>query len=378
MKCFLEWKDQYELYYHCGRNFKGVAQFFDLGAQYHALYLLDHQLLDILMDRMEKENFRHMDHETFVQELLDIFGQVSQGDEEFDEEEKDDEARVDLEFDEEEEDEIALEDLSIIFGPLAEHLPNPMPPKVEHLPNPMPPDPLEEHLPDPIPPTAEHLPDPIPPEILLDTIPPDILPDILLDPIPPDILPDAQAGTGTGAGTIAPAPPRGEKRGDGDPAPPRGEKRGDGDPAPPWGEKRGDGDRYAPAPPWGERRGEKRGDGGHCAPVPYVDPGGRQRPEVIGTLCGRGLNDWKRYRANRGRFKDPSRSQIYISDRRRYRSNRGRFRPSSEDRRRSYRSNRDRFKKSINYKTLVMGPVSPMKTETGQRTFVPVCFISFE
>ena len=93
---------------------------------------------------------------------------------------------------------------------------------------------------------------------------------------------------------------------------------------------------------------------------------------------GRGLNDWKRYRANRGRFKDPSCSQIYISDRRRYRSNRGRFRPSSEDRRRSYRSNRDRFKKSINYKTLVMGPVSPMKTETGQRTFVPVCFISFE
>ena len=115
----------------------------------------------------------------------------------------------------------------------------------------------------------------------------------------------------------------------------------------------------------------------HCAPIPYVDPGGQQ-PEVIGTLCGRGLNDWKRYRASRGRFKDPSCSQICISDRRRYRSNRGRFRPSSEVRRRSYRSNRDRFKKSINYKTLVMGPVSPMKTETGQRTFVPVCFISFE
>ena len=45
----------------------------------------------------------------------------------------------------------------------------------------------------------------------------------------------------------------------------------------------------APAPPWGERRG----DGDHYAPVPYVDPGGQQ-PEVIGALCGRGLNDLKR------------------------------------------------------------------------------------
>ena len=48
-------------------------------------------------------------------------------------------------------------------------------------------------------------------------------------------------------------------------------------------------DSIAPAPPWGE----KRGDGDHYAPVPYVDPGGRQ-PEVIGALCGRGLNDLKR------------------------------------------------------------------------------------
>merc|ERR1712016_301006 len=121
-------------------------------------------------------------------------------------------------------------------------------------------------------------PDTMPPEILQDTMPPEILPDtmppeILPDTMPPDISPDA-------------------------PAPPRGEKRGDGDPAPPRGERTEDGDRYAP--------------------VPNVDPGGRQRPEVIGTLCGR------------GRFKDPSRSRI---------------------RRRSYRSNRDRFKKSNNYKT---------------------------
>jgi len=36
------------------------------------------------------------------------------------------------------------------------------------------------------------------------------------------------------------------------PAPPRGEKRGDGDPAPPRGEKRGDGDRCTPAAPWEE------------------------------------------------------------------------------------------------------------------------------
>ena len=129
-------------------------------------------------------------------------------------------------------------------------------------------------------------------------------------------------------------------------------------------------------------RGEKRGDGGHCAPVPYVDPGGRQRPEVIGTLCGRGLHDWRRYRAGRGRFKDPGRSRIRISDRRRYCSNRGRFRPSSEDRRRSYRSNRDRFKKSINYKTLVMGPhvspcVFPMKTKLDNGHLYQ-CFILFE
>ena len=190
---------------------------------------------------------------------------------------------------------------------LKEHLPDPPDTLEEHLPDP--PDTLEEYLPDPPDTLEEHLPDPpdtleemlldtIPPEILLDTIPPDILPDILLDPIPPDILPDAQAGS------IDPALPRGEKRGN--------------------------------------------------------DPGGQQ-PEVIGTLCGRGL-------------KDSSCSRIRISDRRRYRSYRGRFRPSSEDQRRSYRSNRDRFKKSINYKTLVMGPVSPMKTETGQRTFVPVFY----
>ena len=91
---------------------------------------------------------------------------------------------------------------------------------------------LLDHLvePDPL---VEHLPD---------SIPPDTLPDILLDPIPPDILLDAQA------------------------------------------------DSIAPAPPWGERRG----DGDHYAPVPYVDPGGQQ-PEVIGALCGHGLNDWKRY-----------------------------------------------------------------------------------
>merc|ERR1712184_143486 len=153
--------------------------------------------------------------------------------------------------------------------------------------------------------------------------------------MPPDILPDAKAGTG--AGTIAPVPPWEEKRGDGDPAPPTGERTEDGDryaPVPPWEEKRGDGD---PAPP----RGERTEDGDRYAPVPNVDPGGRQRPEVIGTLCGR------------GRFKDPGRSRVRISDRRKYRSYRGRFRhgphghgPSSEGRRRSYRSNRDRFKKS--------------------------------
>ena len=98
------------------------------------------------------------------------------------------------------------------------------------LPDPIPPDTLADHLPDPIPPDtlAEHLPDPIPPDTLVDHLPNPIPPDTL-----PDILLDAQA------------------------------------------------DSIAPAPPWGERRG----DGDHYAPVPYVDPGGRQ-PEVIGALCG--------------------------------------------------------------------------------------------
>ena len=74
MKCFLEWKDQYEDCSHYGINNQVVAQFIGREARYHAFYLLDHQLLDVLRDRMEEENFRGMDHETFVQELLDIFG----------------------------------------------------------------------------------------------------------------------------------------------------------------------------------------------------------------------------------------------------------------------------------------------------------------
>merc|ERR1712025_257390 len=66
-------------------------------------------------------------------------------------------------------------------------------------------------------------PDTMPPDISPDTMPPEISPDMM----PPDILPEA-------------------------PAPPRGEKRGDGDPAPPKGERREDGDRYTPAAPWEE------------------------------------------------------------------------------------------------------------------------------
>ena len=48
------------------------------------------------------------------------------------------------------------------------------------------------------------------------------------------------------------------------------------------------------------------GDGGHYAAVPNVDPGGQQRPEVIGTLCGR------------GGVEDPSRSRVRDPDRRRH------------------------------------------------------------
>ena len=79
-------------------------------------------------------------------------------------------------------------------------------------------------------------------------------------------------------------------------APPKGEKSGDGDPAPPRGERREDGNRYTPAAPWEET----------AAAVPNVDPGGQQRPEVIGTLCGR------------GGFEDPSRSRVRDPDRRRH------------------------------------------------------------
>ena len=102
MKCFLEWKDQYEDCSHYGINNQVVAQFIGLEARYHVLHLLDRQLLNVLMDRIEEENFRDMDHETFVQELLDIFGEASQDDEEFDEEEENDAVREDLneEFDE--------------------------------------------------------------------------------------------------------------------------------------------------------------------------------------------------------------------------------------------------------------------------------------
>ena len=71
--------------------------------------------------------------------------------------------------------------------------------------------------------SPEILPYAMPLKISPETMPPDILPETM----PPDILPEA-------------------------PAPPRGEKRGDGDPAPPRGEKRGDGDRYTPAAPWEE------------------------------------------------------------------------------------------------------------------------------
>ena len=46
MKCFLEWKDQYEDCSHYGINNQVVAQFIGREARYHALYLLDHQLLD--------------------------------------------------------------------------------------------------------------------------------------------------------------------------------------------------------------------------------------------------------------------------------------------------------------------------------------------
>ena len=137
-------------------------------------------------------------------------------------------------------------------------------------------------------------------------MPPDILPETM----PPDILPEA-------------------------PAPPRGEKRGDGDPAPPRGEKRGDGDRYAPA-----RDRAVGGDGGHYAAVPNVDPGGQQRPEVSGTFCGRGPGPLS--------LVAPESAILIGGDTSLSTLRSGRFRPASEDRRRSYRSNRDRFKKSIN------------------------------
>ena len=167
------------------------------------------------------------------------------------------------------------------------------------------------------------LPDPIPPDTMEDHLP-DTLGEYLPDPIPPDIfreiLRDTMPPDILPDILLEPIPPDilpDTQASSIAPAPPRGEKRGDSDPAPPWE--------------------EKRGDGGYYAAVPNVDPGG-QRPEVIGTL-------WKTGKPHR---------------------------------RRSYRSNRGHFKKSNNYKILVMGPCPQMKTETGQRTFVPVRFISCE
>ena len=100
------------------------------------------------------------------------------------------------------------------------------------------------------------------------------------------------------------------------------------------------------------RRGEKRrwrwiyssravgGDGGHHAAVPNIDPGGQQRPEVIGTFCGRGPGPLS--------LVAPESAFLIGGDTSLSTLRSGRFRPASEDRRRSYRSNRDRFKKSIN------------------------------
>ena len=115
MKCFLKWRDQYEGW--CSR-YGQCGQFIGLEAKYHAFYLLDSQLLDVLRDRMEEENFRDMDRETFVQELLDIFGEASQDDEEFDEEEEEDDVVCedpDEEFDEEEENDAVRKDLDEEF-----------------------------------------------------------------------------------------------------------------------------------------------------------------------------------------------------------------------------------------------------------------------
>ena len=83
-------------------------------------------------------------------------------------------------------------------------------------------------------------------------------PDILLDPIPPDILLDSQVDS------IARAPL--------------------------WGERRGDGDHHADVGTLGPWPDDNAALG---SPFPYADPG--DGPEVIGALCGRGLNDWKRY-----------------------------------------------------------------------------------
>ena len=146
-------------------------------------------------------------------------------------------------------------------------------------------EPLDPTPPDTLP---EILPDTMPPEILPDTMPPDILPDTM----PPDILPEA------------PAPPRGERR--------------------------EDGDRYTPAAPWEEMV---------VTMLPFP------------TLIPVDDNDLKSVAlsvdvAGSKTLVAPEFAFLIGGDTSLSTLRSGRFRPASEDRRRSYRSNRDRFKKS--------------------------------
>ena len=69
LEFFLEWKNQYEDWcdlYGTKRQFCGGE------ARYHAFFLLDRQLSNILRERMGP-NFVDMDFQTFVEELHEIF-----------------------------------------------------------------------------------------------------------------------------------------------------------------------------------------------------------------------------------------------------------------------------------------------------------------
>ena len=95
---FLDWRDQYEDW--CRRY--GMKGQFGVGneARFHALFLLDPGLRDLLRDRFEQEEFLDLDFQTFIEELHEIFEEFDDEDQvNCDEDLEDDEDQVDENLD---------------------------------------------------------------------------------------------------------------------------------------------------------------------------------------------------------------------------------------------------------------------------------------